>query len=129
MAETKQRFEELTGGWLLEAYAMTETMLAAACCPIHVTYKQGSVGVPLPDVDMRIVDVDTGEVELPPGEVGEIIIQAPQIMVGYWERPTETSNMIREGPHGAPAGRMGLHRRPGQWTRTDTCISSTARKT
>ena len=96
MAETKQRFEAVTGGWLLEAYAMTETMLAAACCPVHGTYKEGSVGVPLPDVDMRVVDVDTGEQELPPGEVGEIIVSAPQIMVGYWERPTETENMIRE---------------------------------
>lgn len=105
MAETKQRFEELTGGWLLEAYGMTETMLAAACCPIHREYKQGSVGVPLPDVDMRVVDVDTGEVELPAGEVGEIIIQAPQTMLGYWERPTETMNMIREGPKGGPGGR------------------------
>jgi long-chain acyl-CoA synthetase len=95
MAETKQRFEALTGGWLLEAYAMTETMLAAACCPVHGTYKEGSVGVPLPDVDMRVVDVDTGEQELPPGQVGEIIVSAPQIMVGYWERPTETENMIR----------------------------------
>lgn len=105
MAETKQRFEELTGGWLLEAYGMTETMLAAACCPIHGEYKQGSVGVPLPDVDMRVVDVDTGEVELGPGEIGEIIIQAPQTMLGYWERPTETVNMIREGPKGGPGGR------------------------
>ena len=98
MAETKQRFETLTGGWLLEAYAMTETMLAAACCPIHGTYKEGSVGVPLPDVDMRVVDVDAGEQELPPGQVGEIIVSAPQIMAGYWERPTETENMIREWP-------------------------------
>jgi long-chain acyl-CoA synthetase len=105
MAETKQRFEELTGGWLLEAYAMTETMLAAACCPIHGVYKQGSVGVPLPDVDMRVVDIDTGEEELASGEVGEIIVQAPQLMVGYWERPTETANMIREGPRGGPGGR------------------------
>jgi long-chain acyl-CoA synthetase len=98
MAETKQRFEQLTGGWLLEAYAMTETMLAAVCCPIHGTYKEGSVGVPLPDVDVRIVDIDLGEEELPLGEIGEIVVRAPQIMVGYWERPTETANMIREVP-------------------------------
>ena len=97
MAETKSRFEALTGGWLLEAYAMTETMLAAVCCPVHGKYKQGSTGVPLPDVDVRIVDVETGEQTLPSGQVGEIIIQAPQIMVGYWERPTETNNMIRNG--------------------------------
>lgn len=97
MAETKQRFESLTGGWLLEAYAMTETMLAAVCCPVHGQYKEGSVGVPLPDVDLRIVDVESGEQTLSFREVGEIIIQAPQIMVGYWEHPTETSNMIRNG--------------------------------
>ncbi|MBN1661802.1 MAG: AMP-binding protein [Anaerolineae bacterium] len=96
MAETKQRFEKLTGGWLLEAYAMTETMLAAVCCPIHGTYKEGSVGVPLPDVDVRVVDIEMGTRELPPGEIGELIVQAPQIMRGYWERPTETHNMIRE---------------------------------
>jgi long-chain acyl-CoA synthetase len=100
MAETKQRFEQLTGGWLLEAYAMTETMLAAVCCPIHRAYKEGSVGVPLPDVDVQIVDIEYGERELPLGEVGEVIVRAPQIMVGYWERPTETANMIRSGPVG-----------------------------
>ena len=98
MAETKERFEELTGGWLLEAYAMTETMLSAVCCPVHGVYKIGSVGVPLPDVDVRIVDIETGEQDLPFGEVGEIIVHAPQIMVGYWERPTETANMIRKDP-------------------------------
>jgi long-chain acyl-CoA synthetase len=97
MAETKHRFEALTGGWLVEAYAMTETMLAAICCPVHGAYKEGSVGVPLPDVDVRIVDVETGEQTLPSGQVGEIIIQAPQIMVGYWECPTETNDMIRNG--------------------------------
>jgi len=97
MAETKQRFESLTGGWLLEAYAMTETMLAAVCCPVHGQYKEGSVGVPLPDVDLRIVDVESGEQTLPFRQIGEIIIQAPQIMVGYWEHPTETRNMIRNG--------------------------------
>jgi len=105
MAETKQRFEKLTGGWLLEAYAMTETMLAAVCCPIRGTYKEGSVGVPLPDVDVKIVDIDTGEQELAAGQVGEIIVNAPQIMVGYWERPTETHNMIRELPSTGPGRR------------------------
>src|SRR5512136_511795 len=97
MAETKHRFESLTGGWLLEAYAMTETMLAAVCCPVHGQYKEGSVGLPLPDVDLRIVDVESGEQTLALGQVGEIIIQAPQVMVGYWEHPTETANMIRNG--------------------------------
>jgi len=97
MAETKHRFEALTGGRLLEAYAMTETMLAAAVCPVSAAYKEGSTGIPLPDVEVRIVDADTGERDLLPGEVGEIIIRAPQIMVGYWQSPTETANMIRDG--------------------------------
>jgi long-chain acyl-CoA synthetase len=97
MAETKHRFETLTGGWLLEAYGMTETMLAAVVCPVHGKYKEGSTGLPLPDVDVKIVDVETGECELGSGQVGEVIIQSPQIMVGYWERPTETHNMIRNG--------------------------------
>ena len=97
LAETKRRFEALTGGVLLEAYAMTETMLAAIVCPIHGAYKEGSVGLPLPDVDVRIVDVDLGEQTLQPGEMGEIVVRAPQIMVGYWERPDETAAMIRDG--------------------------------
>jgi long-chain acyl-CoA synthetase len=105
MAETKQRFEKLTGGKLLEAYGMTETILAAVCCPIHGKYKEGSVGLPLSDVDVRVVDIDTGEQELPLGQVGEIIVQAPQIMRGYWERPTETANIIRGGPKEGPGGR------------------------
>jgi long-chain acyl-CoA synthetase len=97
MAETKQRFESLTGGFLLEAYAMTETMLAAVCCPVKGVYKEGSTGVPLPDVDLRIVDLDTGQIDLPALQPGEIIIRAPQIMQGYWGRPDETAEMIRDG--------------------------------
>jgi long-chain acyl-CoA synthetase len=76
---------------------MTETMLAAVACPVHGVYKEGSTGVPLSDVELRIVDVDSGEGNLPPMGVGEILIRAPQVMVGYWEHPTETANMIRDG--------------------------------
>jgi len=97
LAETKQRFEALTGGWLLEAYAMTETMMAAVACPVHGAYKEGSTGVPITDVDVRIAEVDSGEGSLPPMEIGEILVRAPQVMVGYWNRPAETANMIRDG--------------------------------
>src|SRR5512136_499539 len=97
MAETKHRFEALTGGWLLEAYAMTETMLAAVVCPVHAPYKEGSTGIPLPDVEVRIVDAETGQTELPPGQVGELAIRAPQVMEGYWNRPEETAAMLRDG--------------------------------
>ena len=97
MAETKHRFEALTGGRLLEAYAMTETMLAAVACPVNGVYKEGSTGVPISDVEVKIVDLDTGEQEQPLLELGEIIVKAPQIMTGYWEQPTETENIIRDG--------------------------------
>jgi long-chain acyl-CoA synthetase len=97
LADTKQRFEALTGGRLLEAYGMTETMLAAVVCPVHGAYKEGSTGIPLPDVDVQIVDIETGERLLPPGERGEVRIRAPQTMMGYWNRPGETAEMIRDG--------------------------------
>jgi long-chain acyl-CoA synthetase len=98
LVETKNRFEALTGGRIVEGYALTESMVAAVITPVHGTYKPGSVGVPLPDVEIRIVDADNGHGILPPGEVGEIVMRAPQVMQGYWQRPEETANAIREGP-------------------------------
>ena len=97
LVETKRRFEALTGGSLLDAYGMTETMLAAVVCPVHGAYKVGSTGIPVPDVDVKIVDIDSGQQILPLGEIGEICISAPQVMVGYWGRPEETAAMIRDG--------------------------------
>ena len=97
LAEVKNRFETLTGGRVVEGYALTESMMATVVTPLHGPYKPGAVGLPLPDVEVRIADVDTGEGSLPAGEVGEILIRAPQLMQGYWQRPTETENVIREG--------------------------------
>ncbi|MBI5030035.1 MAG: long-chain fatty acid--CoA ligase [Chloroflexi bacterium] len=97
LLETKKRFEALTGGWLLEAYGMTETMLAAVVCPVHAPYKEGSTGIPLPDVEVRIVDVNDDSKTLPACEIGEVIIRAPQLMSCYWNRPRETADMLREG--------------------------------
>jgi long-chain acyl-CoA synthetase len=98
MVETKNRFEALTGGRIVEGYALTESMVAAVITHVFGTYKPGSVGMPLPDVDVRIVDADTGQDELPTGEVGEILIKAPQLMQGYWKRPDETATTIRQDP-------------------------------
>jgi long-chain acyl-CoA synthetase len=97
LKETKERFEKLTNGRLLDAYAMTETVLAAVVCPVHGVNKEGSTGLPLPDVDLRIVDLETGMIDLPPNTPGEIAIHAPQIMEGYWKKPEETARMIRNG--------------------------------
>lgn len=96
LAETKKRFESLTGGSMVEGYALTESMMAAVVGPVHGPYKEGAVGIPLPDVEIRIVDSETGT-ELPACDVGEILIRAPQVMVEYWQRPEETAATVRDG--------------------------------
>ena len=101
LADTKQRFEALTGGRIVEAYALTESFMAAALGPVRGQDKPGAVGLPLPDVVMRVVPV-TGAPEddlgsLPAGEVGQIAICAPQLMQGYWQNPDETRSMLRDG--------------------------------
>jgi long-chain acyl-CoA synthetase len=94
LAETKRRFEELTGGRIVEGYSLTEAMLACAVNPVEGPNKIGSVGMPLPDVEVRVVD-PAGGGRLPAGEVGEILIRAPQLMVGYWDDPEETAITVR----------------------------------
>lgn len=97
LAETKQRFESVTSGHIVEAYAMTESMLGATVSPVLGLYKAGSIGIPLPDIDVRIVNLETGLGQLEPGEVGEILLRAPQVMQGYWDRPDETASILRDG--------------------------------
>jgi len=82
LAETKRRFEELTGGRIVEGYSLTEAMLACAVNPVEGPNKIGSVGMPLPDVEMRIADTASGA-PLPAGEVGQILMRAPQLMARY----------------------------------------------
>ena len=100
MAETKRRFEEMTGGVIVEGYSLTEAQMAVLANPVKGEKKVGSVGMPLPDVEVRIVDAEGGTREMPPGEVGEIVLSAPQLMPGYWQRPDETAEMLRLGPSG-----------------------------
>ncbi len=97
MLETKRRFEELTGGRIIDAYSLTESALASVFTPILGTYKHGSVGIPVPDVEVRIVDAETGLDDLVDQEVGEIIMRAPQIMKEYWQNPMETALVLRDG--------------------------------
>jgi long-chain acyl-CoA synthetase len=94
LAETKRRFEELTGGRIVEGYSLTEAMLACAVNPVEGPNKIGSVGMPLPDVEVRIVDPEDGA-RLPAGEVGEVLIKAPQLMACYWDDPEETAATVR----------------------------------
>lgn len=95
--DTRSRFEALTGATIIEAYGLTETMVSPACTPLLGVKKHGSVGMPVPDVEVRIVDADTGEDELPSGEVGEVIIRSPQCMSGFWGEPEETEAILRDG--------------------------------
>jgi len=93
LSQTKIDFEAATGGRIVEGYALTESMMAVTAGPGKGAYKVGSVGMPVTDVQVKIVDTD-GETLMPIGEVGEICLQAPQLMEGYWERPDETAKMI-----------------------------------
>lgn len=97
MSDTKDRFEAATGGRLLEGYALTESAMAMCANPIDGPNKPGSVGMPLPDVEVRIVDPETGGTTLPSGSVGEIAMRAPQVIRGYWGAPPDTQSMLREG--------------------------------
>ena len=99
--ETQDRFQAATGGKMLQAYGLTETSPCASMEPIDRP-KPHSIGVPLPDTDIKIVDLETGSQELSPGDIGEIIIKGPQVMKGYWNLPTETENALRVGPDGQP---------------------------
>lgn len=100
MADTKLRFEELTGGVIVEGYSLTEAQMAVVANPVLGLKKIGSVGMPLPDVDIMIVDSEDGLTRLPLGGFGEIVIRAPQLMQGYWRRPEETLEMIRHDDSG-----------------------------
>lgn len=93
---TKQEFERLSGGALREGFGMSEAPTATHCNPLKGENRTGSIGMPLPDMEMRIVSLDDGTTDVPVGEVGELIMSGPQIMVGYHGMPTETANVLRE---------------------------------
>ncbi len=102
MAETKRQFEAATGARIIEGYSLTEGMMACCVNPVEGPNKIGSIGLPLPDVDVRIVDAETGEGEMPTGQVGEMIMRAPQRMLEYWNNPLETSDVLRTHDAGGP---------------------------
>lgn len=96
----QERFEALTDSRLVEGYGLTEASPVTHVNPIRPiggTRRQRSIGLPLPDTDARIVDVETGERDLGIGEVGELAVRGPQVMRGYWKRDEETRQVLREG--------------------------------
>ena len=94
--EVAETFEKITGGRLVEGYGMTECSPVATANPLFGQRKVGTIGLPMPDTDAKIADLETGET-LPPGKEGELAIKGPQVMIGYWNRPEETANTIKDG--------------------------------
>jgi long-chain acyl-CoA synthetase len=97
LRETKEKFESLTGGNLVEGYGLSEAPTATHSNPLTGESREGSIGLPLPDIDVRIISLDDEVTVLGPGEVGEMVIRGPNVMAGYHNMPTETENTVRNG--------------------------------
>jgi long-chain acyl-CoA synthetase len=98
--EVQKKFMEVTGGVLVEGYGLTESSPVTHCNPLDrsmKTVKVGSIGLPWPDTDAKIVDADTGETEMQPDETGELAVRGPQVMKGYWKMAEETAIVLRDG--------------------------------
>lgn len=100
MRETKEQFERLTGGKVFEGYGLSEAPTGTHCNPLLGVNKTGSIGMPLPNMECRIVSLDDGETDLAQGEIGELLLHGPQVMKGYHNMPTETANSLREDKDG-----------------------------
>ncbi|MCM3782615.1 long-chain fatty acid--CoA ligase [Neobacillus mesonae] len=94
--EVQDTFEEMTKGRLIEGYGLTEAAPVTHANPIWGRRKIGTIGMPFPDTEAKVVHPETGE-EMPIGEPGELIVKGPQVMKGYWGRPEETFDTIRNG--------------------------------
>jgi len=95
--EVQQQFEKLSGGRLVEGYGLTEASPCTHVNPPDGLAKIGSIGLPIPGTEARIVDVETGTRDLPLGEAGELVLRGPQVMKGYWNKPKETADVLRNG--------------------------------
>jgi long-chain acyl-CoA synthetase len=97
MREVQDRFEQLTKARIVEGYGLSEASPVTHCNPVFGKRKIGSIGLPFPDMDARIVDIETGEKEVPVGAAGELVVKGPQVMKGYWNKPQETALALRGG--------------------------------
>jgi long-chain acyl-CoA synthetase len=96
-AETVDAFREATGCQLVEGYGLTEASPVVACNPIGVNARPGTVGLPLPNTDVMVVDEHDGARAMRPGEAGELTVHGPQVFAGYWHEPDDTARMLRDG--------------------------------
>jgi long-chain acyl-CoA synthetase len=96
-AEVQERFEALTGGKVVEGFGLSEASPVTHVNPIFGTRKKGTIGLPLSDTDAKLVDLETGERDVPIGQPGELVVKGPQVMKGYWKHPDETAAVLDEG--------------------------------
>jgi long-chain acyl-CoA synthetase len=94
--EVQEAFEKLTRGRLVEGYGLTEASPVTHANPLYGARKVGSIGVPIPNTDAKIVDLVTGQ-DLPPGQMGELVIKGPQVMQSYWADEAETAAVLKDG--------------------------------
>jgi long-chain acyl-CoA synthetase len=104
-AGIEEEFERMTGGRLVEGYGLSEASPATHCNPFGSGDRNGSIGLPLPDTDCRLVDVETETRDVGPGQPGVLCISGPQVMAGYWQRPEDTAQALRLDE----TGRVWLH--------------------
>jgi long-chain acyl-CoA synthetase len=93
----QKEFEAMTGGRLVEGYGLSEAAPVTHVNPVFGERRGGTIGLPLPNTEAKVVDIETGTRELPPGEAGEMIVRGPQVMKGYWHKPIETAYALRNG--------------------------------
>jgi long-chain acyl-CoA synthetase len=96
--QVQKDFMAATGGLLAEGYGLSEASPVTHCSPVDrgLDLRVGSIGLPLPDTEARIVDAETGQMVLGVGEVGELVVKGPQVMLGYWQSPQETAAVLRD---------------------------------
>ncbi|MGQ9682637.1 MAG: long-chain-fatty-acid--CoA ligase [Anaerolineae bacterium] len=95
--EVQKRFQEITGARLVEGFGLSEASPVTHANPIYGENRIGTIGLPWPDTEARIVDLDEGTQDMPIGEAGELIVRGPQVMKGYWQKPEETRLVLRDG--------------------------------
>jgi len=95
--ETMERFRKSTGAAIIEGYGLTEASPITHLNPLRGRRKPGSIGLPFPDTDAAVVDMEKGTQVLPSGEIGELVVKGPQMMKGYWNRADETARTLRDG--------------------------------
>jgi len=100
LLETRTTFEKLTGGKLFEGYGLSEAPTATHCNPMNGPSKEGSIGMPFPDMECRLVSLEDGVTPVPSGQVGELIMRGPQVFKGYWNMPAETNSTLQPDPAG-----------------------------